>query len=285
MFLRIIPLRGERGMCELLAMSSQRPATVNLALGIFARHGGGDGPDKDGWGISYFEDGDVRLIKDAAPAFASPWIGFVEGMSLRSQLVFAHIRRATNGVVALRNTHPFMRELGGQPHVFAHNGAFPSIFSAAEFALGRFHPLGDTDSEWAFCALLERLAVARQAAERPLTLERRIEIVGDFAARLRREGMANFLYSDGEYAFLHGDRRHHQQLGGPTSAPGLHFIIQHDADAGQPFAGQGGVTVDEVNHPVFLAASVPLTREEWTPLSQGELLVVCDGEIVSRIVA
>jgi glutamine amidotransferase len=269
-------------MCELLAMSSQRPATVNLALGMLARHGGGDGPDKDGWGISYFEDGDVRLIKDAAPAFASPWVGFVEGLSLRSQLVFAHIRRATTGVVALRNTHPFMRELGGQPHVFAHNGSLRSIFAMPEFALGRFHPLGDTDSEWAFCALLERLAVERQAAGRPLTLERRVEIVGDFAARLRREGMANFLYSDGEYAFLHGDRRQ-QNPGGPTTAPGLHFIVQQDTDDGQPFAGQGGVTVEAINHPVLLAASVPLTREEWTPLSRGELLVVCDGGIVSRV--
>ncbi|HEY1504831.1 MAG TPA: class II glutamine amidotransferase [Stellaceae bacterium] len=264
-------------MCELLAMSSQQPATVNLALGILARHGGGDGPDKDGWGISYFEDGDVRLIKDAAPAYASPWIGFVEGLSLRSQLVFAHIRRATTGAVALRNTHPFMRELGGQPHVFAHNGSLSSIFTAPEFALGRFHPLGDTDSEWAFCALLERLAVARGSTGRPLTLERRIEIIGDFAAQLRREGMANFLYSDGEYAFLHGDHR-------LNDTPGLQFTVQRDADNGRPVAGQGGVTVEEIDHPVLLAASVPLTHEEWTPLRRGELLVVCDGEIQSRVV-
>ncbi len=264
-------------MCELLAMSSQRPATVNLALGVLARHSGGDGPDKDGWGISYFEDGDVRLIKDAAPAYASPWVGFVEGLSLRSQLVFAHIRRATTGAVALRNTHPFMRELGGQPHVFAHNGSLRSIFTAPEFALGRFQPLGDTDSEWAFCALLERLAIARDANGRPLALERRIEIVGDFAARLRREGMANFLYSDSEYAFFHGDHR-------LRSAPGLHFTIQYDAADGQPFDGDGGVTVEDVDHPVLLAASVPLTHEEWMPLSRGELLVVCDGEIQSRIV-
>jgi predicted glutamine amidotransferase len=268
-------------MCELLAMSSQQPATVNLALGVFARHGGGDGPDKDGWGISYFEDGDVGLIKDAAPAYASRWMGFVEGLSLRSHLVFAHIRRATAGIVALRNTHPFMREFGGQPHVFAHNGGFSSIFTAVDFALDRFHPLGDTDSEWAFCALLEGLAIARQAAGRPLTLEQRIEIIGDFAARLRREGMANCLYSDGEYAFLHGDRRH--QKGSPVAAPGLHYIIQHDAHRGRPLAGDGGVTVEDVDHPVFLAASVPLTRQEWTPLKQGELLVVCDGEIQTRI--
>jgi predicted glutamine amidotransferase len=43
------------------------------------------------------------------------------------------------------------------------------------------------------------------------------------------------------------------------------------------------VTVEDVDYPVFLAASVPLTREEWTPLKQGELLVVCDGESQTRI--
>jgi glutamine amidotransferase len=158
-------------------------------------------------------------------------MGFVEGLSLRSHLVSPHIRRASAGIVALRNTHPFTRELGGQPHVFAHNGGFSSIFTAPDFALGRFQPLGDTDSEWAFCALLQRLAVAREAAERPLSLEPRVEIIGDFAARPRREGMANVLYSDGEYAFPHGDRRHRKES--PVAAPGLRYIIQHDADRGR----------------------------------------------------
>jgi predicted glutamine amidotransferase len=263
-------------------MSSRVPATVNLALGVFARHGGGDGPHKDGWGISYFDDGDVRLVKDAAPAFASPWIGFVEGLSLRSHLVFAHIRRASSGEVALRNTHPFMRELGGKPHVFAHNGSVASIFNSDEFALGRFRPVGDTDSEWAFCALLERLAKARETEGPELTLQKRIEVVADFAARLRREGTANFLYSDGEIAFLHGDRREHQPDMPPT-APGLHFIIEHDPDERQPFSGHGGVKVGGISHPVLLAASVPLTVADWTPLAEGELLVVRNGEILSRV--
>ena len=138
-------------MCELLMMSSSVPATVNVELGVLARHGGGEGPDRDGWGIAYYQDNDVRLIKDAAPAYASPWMGFVEGLALRSKLVIAHIRRATSGKVALRNTHPFTRELHGHMHVFAHNGAVPAIFTASAFPLGRFHPVGETDSEYAFC--------------------------------------------------------------------------------------------------------------------------------------
>ena len=268
-------------MCELLAMSSGIPATVNLALGVFARHGGGDGPEKDGWGIAYYEDCDVRLIKDAAPAFASPWIGFVEGLSLRSTLVLAHIRRATRGAVALRNTHPFMRELGGRQHVFGHNGSVPGVFNSEAFPLGRFHPVGETDSERAFCALMERMAQTWERRDTTPALEERIGVVAEFAGGLRREGRANFFYSDGETVYLHGDRRKQHDDSLPDG-PGLHFLIQHSFE-GRPFPAAAGVKVEDIDHPVLLAASVPLTDEEWAPLSEGELLVARNGEILSRV--
>jgi glutamine amidotransferase len=268
-------------MCELLAMSSGVPATVNLALNVFARHGGGDGPDKDGWGIAYYEDGDVRLIKDAAPAFDSPWIGFVEGLSLRSTLVLAHIRRASRGDVAFRNTHPFMRELGGRPHVFAHNGSVPGIFNSHYFPLDRFHPLGETDSESAFCALMDRIAQSWARQGGIPTLEERTRIVADFATQLRREGPANFLYADGDVVFLHGDRRK-QHADALPEWPGLHFLVRHNQE-GRPFLGAGGVKVEGVDHPVLLVASVPLTDERWTPLSEGEVLVASKGKILSRV--
>jgi predicted glutamine amidotransferase len=268
-------------MCELLAMSSGIAATVNLTLNVLARHGGGDGPDKDGWGIAYYEGGDVRLIKDAAPAFDSPWIGFVEGLSLRSTLVLAHIRRATSGDVALRNTHPFMRELGGRPHVFAHNGSVPGVFDSEIFRLGRFRPLGETDSERVFCVLMDRTAQAWERQGGMPTIEERTRTVADFAEQLRREGPANFLYADGDAVFLHGDRRK-EHAEAPPEWPGLHFLVQHNYD-GKPFSGAVGVKVEDLDHPVLLAASVPLTNEGWTPLAEGELLVARDGRILARI--
>ena len=41
---------------------------------------------------------------------------------IRSENIVAHIRKATQGRVALENTHPFVRELWGRYWVFAHNG-------------------------------------------------------------------------------------------------------------------------------------------------------------------
>ena len=55
-------------MCELLALSSNQPATVSFSLMQFAPHGGFSGPHKDGWGIGYYQDRDVLLIKEAEAA-------------------------------------------------------------------------------------------------------------------------------------------------------------------------------------------------------------------------
>jgi predicted glutamine amidotransferase len=40
-------------MCELFAMSSRHPTDVRASLEAFARHGGLEGPHKDGWGLAY----------------------------------------------------------------------------------------------------------------------------------------------------------------------------------------------------------------------------------------
>ena len=72
-------------------------------------------------------------------------------------LALSHIRRATRGPVSLANTQPFARELGGRTHVFAHNGDLPGIEKISALPLERDHPVGQTDSEYAFCALLAHM--------------------------------------------------------------------------------------------------------------------------------
>jgi len=123
-------------MCELFAMSSAHPATVTLSLEVFARHGGDTGPHRDGWGITYFEERDLRLIREAEPAADSDWVRFVRERGIASPLVLSHIRKATRGPRALRNTQPYVRELGGRMHAFVHNGHLAGIEAAPDFAPG-----------------------------------------------------------------------------------------------------------------------------------------------------
>ena len=144
-------------MCELFAMSSLKSSNVNYSLNEFAKHGGLTYSNKSGWGIAYFAGRDAFLIKEPEPASDSPWVDFVARQDLQSTCVMAHIRLATVGDPALHNTHPFQRPLGGRTHVFAHNGTLHDLYEKYPPTMLNHHPVGDTDSELAFCLLLDAL--------------------------------------------------------------------------------------------------------------------------------
>lgn len=250
-------------MCELFAMSSRMPTDVRASLEAFSRHGGPDGPHREGWGIAYYADEDVRLVKDAEPAFDSACVRFMKEHPFASGTVISHIRHGTQGRMAMKNCQPFARELGGRMHVFAHNGDLDMAALRAGMPLQQFHPVGETDSEYAFCAMLDWLRPLWLRGGLPALAER-FAIVARFAAALRLLGPANFLYSDGDTLFLHGHRRR-QGDGGPPRAPGLHLLSRSCAPDQQ----------------VLLAASVPLTTEPgWRALAEGELVVAQQGTVV-----
>lgn len=270
-------------MCELFAMSARRPATVRLSLEAFSAHGGLSGPHKDGWGIAWYEDGDLRLVKENVSASSSACLRFIQDYPPASRTVLSHIRKATQGRPRLANCQPFQRELGGQMHVFAHNGDLDATRLRALQPIDNFHPVGDTDSEIAFCALLERLRQPWREADGTPALEIRLEVVRAFAQALRALGSANFLYSDGDALFVHGHRR--TQLDGSTTPPGLHTLSRRCA--GEPGTYDvPGLAVehgDGSEQQVTLVASVPLSAESsWRMLEEGEVLALRDGVIVAR---
>lgn len=269
-------------MCELFAMSSRGPSTVTLSLKILAEHGGNTAPHKDGWGIAFYDGRDARIIKDTARASNSKWVQFVEQQGIRSTLVLSHIRLATTGEISTSNTQPFARELGGRMHVFAHNGHVPDIKSLREYQAGAFRPIGDTDSEVAFCALLERIKPLWHGHDTTPDLAARLEVVAEFARGLGQFGPANFLYCDGEVLFAHGHKR--KQANGEISPPGLYWLHRQCARK-DLLAETSGVSVTSSKQDVILVASVPLTAEAWEPLREGEVIAVSKGKIAARITA
>jgi len=58
---------------ELFAMSGREGATVNLSLSVLAEHGADSGPHADDWGIAFYEDNDVRVVRDTVCASKSKW--------------------------------------------------------------------------------------------------------------------------------------------------------------------------------------------------------------------
>lgn len=266
-------------MCELFAMSSCHEVDVRFSLEAFSRRGGLEGPHKDGWGIAWYEEGDVRLVKEPHPAAGSACVRFIQEHPFKTTLVLSHIRRATQGGATLKNCQPFVRELGGRMHVFAHNGDLEAAALRAALPLGSFRPVGDTDSEYAFCALLEQLRPAWQR-DAVTALDERLHVVAAFAAALRPLGPANFLYADGDALFVHGHRRFQP---GATRAdpPGLHLLARRCA-AEHGAVDAAGLAVElGSEQSVVLAASVPLTAEPgWRALAEGELIAIRRGAVV-----
>jgi len=266
-------------MCELLGMSARFPTTLHLSMDELGRHGGGSGPHRDGWGIGFLDENDAIVLREPLSAYRSDWLAFVQQQNPKSHVVIAHIRRATVGSRILRNTQPFARELGGRMHLFAHNGMVHEIGADPRFVARRFRPIGDTDSEHAFCTLLERLTPLWDAGVP--ALEDRLAAVASFAADLRELGPANFIYTDGDAVFAHGHRR--MNASGAIEPPGLYLLCRR-CSATADGVEIAGISIEHhAEQQVALVASVPLSREGWEALTEGEVVALRDGRLVLRI--
>ena len=174
-------------------MNSRLPASLTLSFTGFSQRGGCTDHHADGWGIAFFEShGEqpgkgVRYFVDKQSAATSPLAQMLRTFPIKSHNVVAHVRKATVGHVMLENSHPFVRELWGRYWVFAHNG---DLKDYAPPLHGSFKPVGDTDSELAFCWLLQELAKSHagvpSVAELSLTLRELVPQITRHVELVRR---------------------------------------------------------------------------------------------------
>ena len=268
-------------MCELFTMSSSTPSEVSFSLDEFSKHGGLTNLHRDGWGIAYYDNNDARIIKEACSASESNYLSFVKNLKIQSKIIISHIRLATQGEVSVRNTQPFSRELGGRQHVFVHNGHFAEINGNLSSKLKRFTPIGTTDSETSFCYLMEEMAKIWNQ-ELPPSLVERVKVFASFCNKMRKYGIANFIYSDSDYTFIHSHKRLIKN-GLKDSAPGL-YILHRACPLNTVESNIDGVQIktDEAQK-VIIAASVPLSNENWKALEEGDINVFQNGEIIAPL--
>jgi predicted glutamine amidotransferase len=254
-------------MCQLLGMNCNTPTDIVFSFEGFHRRGGLTDHHADGWGIAFFEAEGCRLFLDDKPSAESPVANMVRQYPLKSKNVIAHIRKATQGEVKLANSHPFMREMWGRYWIFAHNGDLKD-FQPEE---GEYYrPVGSTDSERAFCFLLETLRQRWAHAPEPTQL---VAEVSRLAAQISTHGIFNFMLSNGEFLLAH-------------CSTNLHYIVRQspfntahlvDDDITVDFA-----SVTSPNDRVAVIATQPLTdNEAWQAMCPGQLVWFRDGEAVS----
>ncbi|MGR6804995.1 class II glutamine amidotransferase [Sphaerotilus natans] len=248
-------------MCQLLGLNANTPTDLVFSFTGFAHRAV---EHRDGFGIAFFEGAGLRLFVDHQSAAESPVAEMIRHYPIRSRHIVTHIRKATQGRVALENTHPFVRELWGRYWVFAHNGNLVDYHPKLHAS---FHPVGDTDSERAFCWLMQELAKnhARMPSIPDLT-----QTLAELAPQIARHGTFNFLLSQGEALWAHCTTK-------------LHYVLRR-----HPFADaqlqDADLTVDFAEHTtpqdrVAVVVTEPLTTNEtWVALAPGELAVFVDGD-------
>jgi predicted glutamine amidotransferase len=194
-------------MCELLAVSSFQPSRLSFPLKTMTAYSSNDHRLLDGWGVAYYQGKDVILFRETVAACNSELGHCLERQGPAATLAICHLRHANQGEISLANTGPFVRELAGRMHVFAHNGNLKGIEKVVRLAPGSYQTIGETDSEYAFCTLLEHLKALWQKNDGVPPLIDRITVIARFAHNIRKLGPANFLYADGDALFAYGDRR------------------------------------------------------------------------------
>ncbi|MGB0695156.1 MAG: class II glutamine amidotransferase [Rhodospirillaceae bacterium] len=254
-------------MCELLGMSANTPTDLCFSFAGLMERGGHTGPHKDGFGVVFYDGKGVQPFMDSKPANESRLAALLRDYSIKSHVAISHVRQATHGRVCLENTHPFMRHLWGRTWCFAHNG---KLYGIKGRPLTRFEPVGTTDSEHAFCWIMDQLAA--RWPDRPRSMAPVHRFLGQLCKDVATLGTFNVLISEGRFLYTHcSTLLSHITRRAPFGEARL-----IDADLSVDFKAL--TTPSDV---VTVIATRPLTDDEvWQAVDPGTFLVFRDGEVI-----
>jgi predicted glutamine amidotransferase len=268
-------------MCQLLGLSFNKAI---MPIGPFSKLVSNSDLHPDGWGVGYYSDESKRatIFKESIPAHESELARFLIGYNgFNAKTFVAHIRKATKGLVTLDNTHPFNRYHDGREYLFAHNG---SLLKQKRLSRLYFKPIGQTDSERAFCYLLTQLRrceITRVLRDNEngygaMDFQRIHDIMHDINARAA--GSFNCLFSDGKYLFSYRDL---------SKARNLFWMKYHDRSSHNSTAknlinkksAQRRVVVTQG----YIIATEPVLKGNWHSFTGGQLMVFRNGHIEASL--
>ena len=256
-------------MCELLGMECNVPTDIVFSFTGFALRGGKTGPHADGWGLALYDGKYARSFLEPTPACDSTMAAFIRDNPIKTLLAISHVRKKTRGRASLENTHPFKRTLWGRHWVFAHNGTLPFV---RRRKLSSEHPVGETDSEHAFCWMLEQLRAAFPDGY-PREARRLWATIAELGGVLGGEG-------NGKFNFLLADGRHLYARCGTKLC-----YIAREAPFGRATLSDAELQIDfsaftTPRDRVAVVATTPLTRDEtWQAGQPGTMWVFRGGRL------
>jgi len=259
-------------------MSFSTEVRAGISLNLFQIRGK---ENPDGWGLAFYKERYLQIIKEAKSATKSTLYDFIEHYP-QSNTFISHVRRSTRGLPSYVNTHPFYRvlEIKGmrREFCFAHNGTLTDTRNLKPLHL---FPLGNTDSELSFCYILEKLEereIQKWEKQDFQFLEKLLREINDSGNTL------NCMMSDGEYLLCYSDENQHN--GGLRYAQqkhpyGLLDFIEEGTKLGAvdiQAANIGGIEPEHSSG--YIVVTRDLVSPLWTDFRPGQLIVFRHGDMV-----
>lgn len=230
-------------MCQLFGISSAENCQINGYLKEFFVH---SDAHPHGWGLACMEQNEVQIEKEPVQAAKSSYLKARLSIPVLAKTAFAHIRYATIGHVEYRNCHPYtMKDKSGRQWTMVHNG---TIFEYQP--LNRYIDMqkGETDSERILLYLVDLIDREEQRLQRKLNGEERFRLLDSEFVKMSKGNKLNLLVYDSELLYVH-----------TNYAASLYELEKEDQ---------------------ALFATVPLSKEEWHPVTFTTLLAYREGRRV-----
>jgi predicted glutamine amidotransferase len=217
-----------------------------------------------GWGIATYKNDFPHVERQAWAAYSGECFEKAAA-KIYSTLVIAHVRRATMGEPAIRNTHPFAYE----GWTFAHNGTVPGFKKFRSEMYDeidenfRSEIAGETDSEHVFYFFL---TLNQRYKQRTVieNLREAIQRTCQWSKKYAPEGVMglNILLSDGQ--IIYGSRI------GRSLYYAQHKGVYNCEICGFPHIHH----VPSVDYTAIDIASEPITHDEWISIPDHSVFLI-----------
>ncbi len=248
--------------------SSSPSIQVNLPKTLYGSH-------PLGWGVAWYPNDNQAAIVKKDPVARDTHIEIeklTDWTNFRSTTYFCKAKGAAKGYTH-HETQPFSRSFAGQDWLFMHNGDLDKEkLAALHLDKSRFlEPVGQTDSELAFCYLLGRLmeTEARTLADVPS------EVLMGWFQQLDTLGSADMCISDGITLVC---------FYGSQSTRKLYYTRHQPPDQALVFNSE--TLCLKLNDPrdtyrtAFIITSTMFDAGSWLAMQPGQLLIVRRGAIM-----
>ena len=228
-----------------------------------------------GWGLGWYPDDNqsAMVTKDTSAYDTQILMGaIIEWANFRSTSFLCKILSAKEGY-SHAETQPFSRSFAGRDWLFTHNGYLDKReLEKLHADKSRFlEPLGQTDSELAFCNLLAK--IAESSARKISDIDP--HVLHSWFLRFDALGSSDMYFTDGSsMVFFQGSQSPKQLRYSRIQPPENQDLYTSD------------VAKIKFNDPrdsyrtAFVMSSAPFSTGEWTLMRPRQMLIVRQGLIV-----